>query len=220
MLRLHDPAEATRFGLQGRHLVIVLDEGDPVIIDAAMAVVDSECTQDGDRLSNGEDIVASWIEHRNDVAALEAMITKGYVVDTMEVAGQWSRLGAIHEAATAAIGAVEGTLIVSCHQSHAYSDGACLYFTFAAKVDAAQRDTYYVAAWDAGTRAVLDAGGALSHHHGIGLNRSRFVREALGGGFGVLDSVKSALDPNGILNPGKLGLDSRFGNPLWPGTAP
>ena len=53
---------------------------------------------------------------------------------------------------------------------------------------------------------MLDAGGALSHHHGVGLNRARFVADALGAGFGVLQSVKDALDPNGILNPGKLGL--------------
>ena len=52
------------------------------------------------------------------------------------------------------------------------------------------------------------AGGALSHHHGVGLNRSRFVAEALGPAFDVLVATKAALDPNGILNPGKLGLPS------------
>ena len=51
--------------------------------------------------------------------------------------------------------------------------------------------------WDA-------AGGALSHHHGVGINRARFVAEALGDGFGVLQSVKDALDPQGIMNPGKV----------------
>ncbi len=219
VLRLHDITEATRFGVEGRHLVIVLDEGDPAIVDASMSVVDAECTVDGDRLDDGENVVAAWVEHRNDVAALEALITKGYVVDTMEVAGPWARLDAIHDAAVTAIGDVPGTLVVSCHQSHAYTDGACLYFTFAANVDADERDAYYVATWDAGTRAVLANGGALSHHHGVGLNRSRFMRDALGPGLDVLASIKAALDPNGILNPGKLGLASPFGTPSWPGAA-
>jgi alkyldihydroxyacetonephosphate synthase len=58
--------------------------------------------------------------------------------------------------------------------------------------------------WDAGQRAVLASGGNLSHHHGVGLNRARFVAEALGPAFDVLAPVKRALDPNGILNPGKL----------------
>lgn len=63
---------------------------------------------------------------------------------------------------------------------------------------------------------MLATGGNLSHHHGIGLNRSRFVVEALGNGHLVLSAVKAALDPNGILNPGKLALDSPFGPPSWP----
>jgi alkyldihydroxyacetonephosphate synthase len=65
--------------------------------------------------------------------------------------------------------------------------------------------------WDAGTRAVLAAGGSLSHHHGVGINRSRYMAEALGHGMGVLGALKAALDPAGILNPGKLGLGSPFG---------
>jgi len=51
---------------------------------------------------------------------------------------------------------------------------------------------------------VLAHGGNLSHHHGVGLNRSRFVAEALGAGVDVLQAVKDALDPHGILNPGKV----------------
>lgn len=59
------------------------------------------------------------------------------------------------------------------------------------------------------------AGGGLSHHHGVGLNRNRFVAEALGPAVEVLRAAKAALDPNGILNPGKLGLPSPFGPSGW-----
>ena len=73
-----------------------------------------------------------------------------------------------------------------------------------------------MALWDAGQRAVLAGGGNLSHHHGIGLNRSRFMATAIGSGLDVLAAVKAALDPQGILNPGKLGLPSAFGPAPWP----
>ena len=65
----------------------------------------------------------------------------------------------------------------------------------------------------------MDAGGAISHHHGIGINRARFLPDALGAGFDVLARVKQALDPHGILNPGKLGLPSPFGPVAWPVSA-
>ena len=79
-----------------------------------------------------------------------------------------------------------------------------------------ERDRFYVAVWDAATNAVLARGGALSHHHGVGLNRARFVPAALGPAFDVLVAVKAALDPNGVLNPGKLGLPDPFGAVAWP----
>ncbi|WCO65656.1 FAD-binding oxidoreductase [Iamia majanohamensis] len=214
VLRLYDDVESNRnHGTEGTHDLLVLDEGDPGLVEAGMAVVAEECT-DAEDLDVG--LVEHWMGKRNDVAALEALISRGYVVDTMEISGPWAALPAIYAAATDAIRGVEGTLVASAHQSHSYADGGCLYFTFAAQVEPDRRDAYYRAAWDAGTRAVLAHGGSLSHHHGVGLNRARFVRKALGSAFDVLAATKAALDPTGILNPGKMGLASPFGDPGWP----
>ena len=217
LLRLYDAVEADRSYQTGdRSVLLVLDEGDGELVEAAMSVVLEECMDAGAEILEAE-LVGRWLEHRNDVSALEALISRGYVVDTMEVAARWAALPKMYAEATEAIQAVGGTLVASAHLSHSYPDGACLYFTFAGQPEAEARDAYYRAAWDAGTRAVLAAGGALSHHHGVGLNRARFVREALGDAFDVLAAVKQALDPHGILNPGKLGLPDPFGDPGWPG---
>jgi alkyldihydroxyacetonephosphate synthase len=214
VIRLYDAIEADRsFQTGDRHVLLVMDEGDSLIVDATMALVAEECA--GAELLD-VDLVGRWLDHRNDVSALEALIRRDYVVDTMEISAPWSQCAPIYEAATAAIRAVPGALVASAHQSHSYSDGACLYFTFAGQPPADQKDAFYRAAWEAGTRAVLEHGGALSHHHGVGLNRSRFMRDALGPAFDVLASVKTALDPNGILNPGKLGLADPWGDPSWP----
>jgi alkyldihydroxyacetonephosphate synthase len=179
-----------------------------------MEVVAEEC-QTAEPLASG--LVDHWLEKRNDVAALEALISRGYVVDTMEVSGPWGALPGAFESVIAAVTEVPGTLACSAHQSHSYQTGACLYFTFAGGVEPEERDAYYRAAWDAGTRAALAAGCSLSHHHGVGINRARFVADALGPGLDVLASIKAALDPNGILNPGKLGLPDPFGDVEWPG---
>lgn len=224
VLRLYDAIESDRNYSTGpdRHVVLVLDEGDPLLVDATMAVVEQEARA-GERPAERLDdaLVAHWIEKRNDVSALERLISGGLVVDTMEISGKWSVLPEIYSATLAAIGAVPGTLAVSAHCSHSYTDGGCLYFTFAGQPGDGERDLgtegvspsdeYYRAVWDAGARTVLEHGGSLSHHHGVGINRSRYVQQALGSGLDLLSSLKQTLDPNGILNPGKLGLQSRFG---------
>lgn len=209
VLRLYDGIESQRnFEVDDTvNVLLAFDEGDPTIVDAEFDVVEQECA-DADRLDDA--LVERWFGHRNDVAALEALISRGFVVDTMEVSSPWSSMVAVDEAARGAIAAVPGTLAVSVHQSHSYPDGGCLYFTFAGGVDPDDRERYYEEVWDMGTRAVLAAGGSLSHHHGIGLNRARFVPDALGDGFAVLSAVKAALDPHGISNPGKLGLPDPF----------
>jgi alkyldihydroxyacetonephosphate synthase len=215
VLRLYDAVESDRNFSTGEdeHLLLVLDEGDPALVEATMSVVAEECATAERR---DVALVDQWMSHRNEVAALESLITNGLVVDTLEVSAPWAALAALYDRTLEAIAAVDDTLAVSAHQSHAYEDGACLYFTFAGRPDPAAKDAYYTAAWDAGTRTVLEAGGSLSHHHGVGMNRDRFVAEALGSGFEVLTALKQALDPAGILNPGKLGLPSRFGSARWP----
>ncbi len=216
VLRLYDGIESARGrGGDGKTCtLLVLDEGDATIVDATMSVVDEVATRIG--TAGDEQLVRDWEAHRNDTSALQGLTRKGFVVDTMEIAAPWSRLDAVTEAATTALLAVPHALAASCHLSHSYLDGACLYFSFAARPPADEIETTYRAMWDAGQRAVLAAGGNLSHHHGVGVNRYRFVAEALGPAFDVLVDLKASLDPNGILNPGKLGLPSPFGAPAWP----
>ena len=222
VLRLYDPTEAGRtFSLPDQAILIVLDEGDPELVGAVGAIVAEECrgAEPGDPA-----LVAQWLAHRNQIPPLESIARSGIIADTIEIAGSWTALPAIYESCIGALGAIDGTLLASAHQSHAYVDGACLYFTFAGHppadggsgTTANAGDTYYRRAWDAVMSVTLSHGGALSHHHGIGINRGRHLASALGPAFEVLDRVKSALDPQRILNPGKLGLSSPFGPAPWP----
>ncbi len=216
VLRLYDGAESKRgHGGDGVECVLlVLDEGDEVMVDATMRVVDEVAGTMGAPADPA--LVDRWTEHRNDTSALQGLTRKGFVVDTMEIAAPWSKLDDVYAAATEAMLAVPHARAATCHLSHSYLDGACLYFTFAATPPPDEVESTYVALWDVGQRAVLASGGNLSHHHGIGLNRARFVREALGPAFDVLVAAKRALDPSGILNPGKLGLPSPFSEVAWP----
>jgi len=122
----------------------------------------------------------------------------------------------IYADASAAVEAIPGAIAVTAHQSHAYTDGACLYFTWAGQPAPEEVEAFYRAGWDAVSHAVLRNGGALSHHHGVGLNRGRFLSDALGSpALVALRSLKSALDPVGILNPGKFFPDTPWGVVAW-----
>lgn len=215
VMRLYDGAESQRNFEVGGCVLVVHDEADPAVVAATASILSEECAG-AEPLGAGP--VERWFAHRNDVSALEALVSRGWVVDTIEVSAPWSALPRIYDAAVARGAAVPGVAVVSAHQSHAYPDGACLYFTFAGRPpEGTGPDALYCAVWDAVTAASLEAGGSLSHHHGVGLNRARYVRRALGeGAFGVLGALKRALDPNGILNPGKLGLAGPWGPPPWP----
>ena len=211
VLRLYDHRESKRtYSVESGSVLIVLDEGEAAIVDTVMALAADECTASGAEDADVA-LVEHWLEHRNDVSALETVVRQGIVVDTIEVAARWSALPAIYRDAAGAARAVDGLYTISAHQSHAYTDGACLYFTFAGQSPSGDGDHFYRQVWDAVTGATLAHGGALSHHHGVGVNRARYMKDALGPAFDTLVAVKRALDPNGILNPGKLGLPSPFG---------
>jgi alkyldihydroxyacetonephosphate synthase len=233
VLRLYDHAESARnFDVPDHCVLIVLDEADPGLLDATLAVVEAESAS-GRATPLDEGLVERWMGHRNDVSALAPLYRAGIVVDTIEISAKWAALPSLYEQCLGALQAMEGTLVASAHQSHAYGDGACLYFTFAGRMagdadpdadDSAANEAacdawaerYYESAWQVVMDAVMAHGGAISHHHGIGINRSRFMAPALGASLDVLAAVKDALDPRGILNPGKLGLPSPFGELGWP----
>jgi alkyldihydroxyacetonephosphate synthase len=139
------------------------------------------------------------------------LLDLGVLVETLETAASWSKLAEVHravrEALHDALGARGATALVLCHVSHLYATGASLYFTVLARQEAEAEAA--LAQWDAAksaaTNALLQAGGTLSHHHGIGADHRPWLPEEIGElGVAVLRSVKASLDPAGILNPGKL----------------
>lgn len=95
------------------------------------------------------------------------------------------------------------------HSSHWYEWGAMNYSRFI--IDNPPQDPeealrVHNRIWNMGVRAAMENGGVLNDHHGVGLKLSRLVKEQYGPAMQVLEALKSKLDPNGIMNPYKLGL--------------
>lgn len=159
-----------------------------------------------------EALVAHWWEHRNDaveefrtVMAGDGLLGPHGIVDTIEVAGTWTVLRDLYHSVKEALS--ESAQLVGCHVSHVYPDGACLYFTMGSMCESdEQAEEINRKWWEVAMRTTLDAGGTISHHHGIGRVRAGWVGEELGEWFEVLRLIKKAIDPKGIMNPGVMGL--------------
>lgn len=55
-------------------------------------------------------------------------------------------------------------------------------------------------------RTAIEIGGTVTAEHGVGSARSEYMRLELGNALDVMITIKKALDPKGILNPGKMGV--------------
>ena len=160
--------------------------------------------------TSGRPAGRSWEHGRYQGPYLrDTLMEMGAMVETLETSHTWSRLGELHDAVAAAIHgslAGQGTPgLVFCHLSHAYADGASLYFTFIAR----RRHGAELEQWGAVKRAACEAivagGGTITHHHAVGRDHAPYMEAEVGGtGLDVLRAVKDQLDPTGIMNPGKL----------------
>jgi alkyldihydroxyacetonephosphate synthase len=152
----------------------------------------------------------AWARGRFDGPYLrDELMDHGYLIETLETAHTWSRLGELYEAVSAAIhGALsaQGTPgIVMCHLSHAYRDGASLYFTFIARARSGDELEQWRAVKTAACEAIVAAEGTITHHHAIGRDHAPYMNAEVGEiGVEALRAIKERLDPAGIMNPGKL----------------
>ena len=212
VLRLYDKLESgVHFDHPDTNLLLIADEGDPTLVDAMLKVSEEVCLAYGPELDS-DVVFERWLRDRMLVGKSSDGFTPGpgFVADTLEIAGSWTALSEVYDEVVAAIASVPGTLAASAHQSHAYTDGACVYFSLRGDVDRPNRRDWYRAVWDAANAVLIKQGAALSHHHGCGLLRGPYLPAALGAGFATFVKLKETLDPAGILNPGKLGLPGRF----------
>lgn len=146
----------------------------------------------------------------------DALLDAGVAVETLETATYWSRLTALHQAVrTALIGelTVAGRRpVVMCHVSHAYETGASLYFTVLVPRADTDPESQWLRAKQAACEAISGDGtgplGTISHHHATGTDHAPYLPAEIGSlGVDVLAAAKYALDPTGIMNPGKLLAD-------------
>jgi alkyldihydroxyacetonephosphate synthase len=189
--------------LPGGCLMVVVAEGVKTEREYSSETITTLCRNRG-AVDLGAGPGKHWWKHRYGISYKQAPIfTAGAFVDTMEVATTWDRILSLHKAVRKAVSSLA---FIMAHFSHAYREGCSIYFTFvaAAKDDAAAA-TLYDRIWDAAQEAVLSEGAVVSHHHGVGMSKQRFLIRQLAEANVLAQAVKIAFDAGGLFNPGKLG---------------
>jgi alkyldihydroxyacetonephosphate synthase len=194
---------------EGRCVLLYAAEGEPRDLRRTFARLRGT-TRGRRTLRLGAGPGRSWQRDRFRTPYLrDWLLDHGVAVDTLETAMPWSRVvegqrrisRALH---TTLSRHADGGLAMA-HLSHAYLDGACLYFTVMYPLDPEAGLAQWHAIKREATDAVLEAGGTLSHHHGIGHDHASWMGEEKGTlGLLTLRASRDAVDPQGIMNPGKL----------------
>lgn len=168
----------------------------------------SECAHVDSRL------VAEWFDDlvwgpdkisRED----ERIRTTRNVNRTTEISADWSSINDIYEAALARIRReIRGITLLGGHSSHSYINGTNMYFNyFYDLIDCDPEDEttkYYLPIISIICEETLRFGGSIVHHHGIGKARAAWVTEEYGSSYPMLETLKRAFDPNGIMNMGTI----------------
>ena len=163
-------------------------------------------------ISVGKGIGRAWTQNRFRSAYLRNTLWDlGYAVDTLETAVNWKKvtdtMTHIENRLKQALEPVNERILAFSHLSHVYATGSSIYTTFVFRIADTPEET--LARWQtlkqAASRAIVEAGGTISHHHGIGKDHLPYMVSEKGPiGINTLNQVFDYLDPNRQMNPDKL----------------
>jgi alkyldihydroxyacetonephosphate synthase len=209
VIRIYDKFETERHfdeieQAKNRVMVVFVCEGNKKLVDLEESVTREKCEK-FNGINCGESPVEHWFETRFRVTETSSMPPYKIVFDTLEIASSWVSAPTIYHNVIDSMNKVIGNLMITAHVSHFYPNGVGIYFSFGGVPPKEKSDLeFYQECWDTVIRAVLDCGGSIAHHHGIGINRSHWMDEEWGNSMKIMRNIKKLLDPNNILNPGKI----------------
>ena len=199
---------------EGRCVLIFVAEGPALLAQATSTAIEEVVAGFSDAVPVDGALIEEWFDQLNwDASKLEEERTEiretrvnGF---TTEISGNWSVIADIYDRALARIRAevpAQFTLLGG-HSSHSYLNGTNLYFVYYYRVDVdptEERTIYHDPIQDIIVEETLKLGGSMCHHHGVGKHRTHFLAEEYGSSLSMLQTLKSAFDPHGIMNRGTI----------------
>ena len=184
-------------------LLLLAFEGDELAQTGPYQIAYAVCQKIGGTAQPAE-MGEKWFDaERGRTDWLAPNARPGGLADIFAVSASWSGVKSLYEAVRAAVSPLVTHLDIQI--SHAHPTGAALTIGFQAQSETPSPDSalhLYERIAGAALSAVIEAGGSVAHHYGVGDSRRAFFRQERGeAATSALQAIKAALDPNGILPP-------------------
>lgn len=214
-MRLYDQADTAHLArildtdFDGAMLLVMCD-GDPQLVTVESAAIAKLCIDAGGT-DLGRGPCEHWWENKYEPFREGKAPAPPMIFGTTDSVCRFADMPRLYAAKRAVVLEQFADLgaTYTAHFSHWFPWGVMVYDRFYvdnAPDDPAEAMALHDRLWDAAMAASLANGGVVNEHHGIGVKLGRFLREAYGDGFSLLADIRTACDPDGIMNPGKLGF--------------
>jgi alkyldihydroxyacetonephosphate synthase len=181
-------------------------EGDAAVADVEAEGVLALAAQRGARILDGS-LGETWWQRRYEFYRPPHQPELPAVWGTIEAVATYARIYDVYRAVRSAIEPYEQDgLTLRIHFSHWYPWGTMIYGRFVVPDGGPDALELHDRIWEDGVTAILGAGGVINDHHGVGLKLAPYMRAQHGPALDTLRLIKEVLDPNRIMNPGKLDL--------------
>lgn len=215
VIRLYDEASTSRLikrvleiDRQGAYMVFGFD-GPAAMVDLELEQACRICRGQAGAEDLGSKLGEAWWDHRYKFFYPPYMFHLPQAFGTLDTVATFANIEKVYWAMKNVVAEnfPEATFIG--HFSHWYEWGCMLYARFIVEdppQDPDEATAYYNRIWNMAIRAAIREGGVINEHHGVGLKLGRLMKELYGPAFSVLTGVKQTMDPNNIMNPGKMGF--------------
>lgn len=204
---------------KGKCVLIFMAEGNKGMVDAISSGIEEavEKYKDGIVEQVESKLIEDWFNHLNwsqqDIDdEVQGMIDNdkhdGF---TTEISASWEMIPQIYYNVINRIrnefSRADDLTMLGGHSSHSYINGTNMYFVYNYDINCAPEDEMRIYHHPIQTIIVeetLKLGGSMCHHHGIGKYRNQWTKEEHGTAYYMLEKLKEAFDPKGIMNFGTI----------------
>jgi alkyldihydroxyacetonephosphate synthase len=216
VIRMYDPTETADrvkeilgYELEGAYMVIGFDGDEDIAALQEQKAMD--IAEELDARDLGREPGEKWWDHRYDFYYPPENLKFPWMYGTTETVGKFENLKDIYYGQKEAVESEyeEWDIHYIAHWSHWFPWGSGMYSRFVIQDppdDTEEAVRLHNRVWNTAMTALMENGGMVNEHHGVGLKLDRFMRRQYGSAWPFLQDIKDAIDPNRIMNPGKVGF--------------